>query len=182
MRIISGTMRGRRFEAPEGIVTRPTSDRVKEAIFGRLHFLMRHSRILDIFSGSGNMAFEALSRGADFAVANDCDRKSKEIIERNARALGLNDRMEILQMDYQALIAKLVFRHDKFHFIFLDPPYGNGYVNESVDRILEGDLLLSGGQLIIEHSLQTNVIADRCEIDRRKYGKTQVSFVRKMDS
>ena len=96
MRIIAGSARGRRFDAPEGRNTRPTLDRVKEAMFGMIQFDIENTQVLDLFSGSGSLGLEALSRGGAHCVFCDNDKKSIQVIKRNVEALGFGGRSEEL--------------------------------------------------------------------------------------
>ena len=96
MRIIAGSARGRRFDAPEGRNTRPTLDRVKEAMFGMIQFDIENTQVLDLFSGSGSLGLEALSRGGAHCVFCDSDKKSIQVIKRNVEALGFGGRSEVL--------------------------------------------------------------------------------------
>ena len=122
MRIITGSARGTKLESPAGETTRPTSDRVKEAVFSVLQFDIEGSAVLDLFAGSGQMGIEALSRGASEAVFVDNRRESVEIIKRNLASVKL-DHGRVVQSDS---ISFLNSNRTEFDFMFLDPPYGTG--------------------------------------------------------
>lgn len=176
MRIISGSARGRTFDAPKGQATRPTTDRVKESLFGILQFRLQGTRVLDLFSGSGNLALESLSRGADFAVMNDADPQCARLIQANAKKLGFEGRSKVLSMDYAACLRMLGAKGEQFDFIFLDPPYRKGLDDSAAALIFELNLLKEGGCIVVEHGADT--LPGVGEItDSRKYGDTKVSFL-----
>ena len=153
MRIIAGSARGRRIEAPEGMRTRPTLDRVKEALFGSIQFDLPGSLVLDLFSGSGNLGLEAVSRGARLAVLNDHDAASVRCIEKNARAVGLFDSTRIMQADYRVAIERLCGEGLRFDIVFLDAPYRDGTAQDAAARLFRLDLIADNGYVVIEHSL-----------------------------
>jgi len=178
MRIIAGEHRGRRLVAPRGLSTRPTADRVKEAIFNILGAPDHHPfRVLDLFAGSGALGLEALSRGADEAVLVDEDRDAALAAERNVRALGLEGRARVLRREAGAAIAHLA---GPFDWIFLDPPYEGGALDRAL-RLLGGSPPILGvaGTVIAEHDPR-NPPDDRhgalALVDRRRWGSTAVSF------
>ncbi|MBQ6076605.1 MAG: 16S rRNA (guanine(966)-N(2))-methyltransferase RsmD [Clostridia bacterium] len=152
VRIISGTARGRKIETREGMETRPTLDRVKEAIFGSVQFSVPYAEVLDLFSGSGNLGLEACSRGAKLAVLNDRDAQCTAIIRRNAETLGFSDRVRVLNLDYAAAIDRLRSEGASFDLAFLDPPYREGISEDAVRRLFESGLIKPDGLVILEHA------------------------------
>ncbi|MBR0508257.1 MAG: 16S rRNA (guanine(966)-N(2))-methyltransferase RsmD [Clostridia bacterium] len=152
VRIISGQARGRRLETLEGLETRPTLDRVKEAVFGSLQFDIPYAEVLDLFSGSGNLGLEAASRGAKRTVLNDRSPACAEIIRRNVASLGFSDRCEVLNLDYAAAIDRLRARGAQFDLAFLDPPYREGLSEDAVRRLFESGLIKPGGRIVLEHA------------------------------
>ena len=153
LRIIAGMAKGRRFRAPEGMDTRPTLDRVKEAMFGAVQFDLPGSRVLDLFSGSGNLGLEAASRGASFVLCNDRSAKCVSIIRDNAASLGLSDRVQVTNRDYRMLLDELAGRDAPFDIVFIDAPYYDGTAQDAAERIFgSGTLLRSGGYILLEHS------------------------------
>ena len=152
VRIIAGQARGRKLETLEGLETRPTLDRVKEAVFGSLQFDIPYADVLDLFSGSGNLGLEAASRGAKRVVLNDRSPACAEIIRRNADSLGLSGVCEILNLDYAAAIDRLKSRGERFDLVFLDPPYREGLSADAVGRLVENGLLKPGGRIVLEHA------------------------------
>ncbi len=140
MRVISGTAKGKKLNSLEGLETRPTLDRVKESIFNILQFDIKDKRVLDLFSGSGALAIEALSRGAKKAVLCDNSYKAIQMINKNLEETKLKDKAEVINKDYLEVIQDLKSK-EKFDIIFLDPPYKSNYIVESIEKILELDLL-----------------------------------------
>lgn len=152
MRIIAGNARGRQFDAPKGMDTRPTLDRVKEALFGSLQFEIPQSHVLDLFSGSGNLGLEAASRGAARVLCNDHNRDCAEQIRKNAALLGLSSAVQVSCKDYAACLQDLARAGDRFDFAFLDAPYRDGTAQRAADLIFSLGLLNEGGRVIIEHA------------------------------
>lgn len=179
MRIIAGSARGRRFDAPKGMDTRPTLDRVKESLFGILQFDIPGSRVLDLFSGSGNLGLEAASRGAESVICNDRSRDCAEQIQRNASLLGLSGRVEVLCMDYASCVERLAQRGERFDFVFLDAPYADGTAAKAAEKIFTCGILGEEGRVIIEHakSMPPVVPAELAEItDGRVYGACAITI------
>ena len=170
MRIIAGTARNRKIEAPEGRNTRPTLDRVRENLFNILQTRTRDSVILDLFAGSGALSFEALSRGAERAVLCDIDRNAVRTEYRNCELLGFTDRAEIFCCDWKTAVRKLTERHDKFDLIFLDPPYRMTDLREVSEHIYP--LAEDNGLVIVEHEAGQQILfSNRFEkTDERKWG------------
>ena len=169
MRIIAGTARGTVIDAPLGRDTRPTLDRVRENVFNILQQQVRGARVLDLFSGSGAMAFEAVSRGAASAVLVDVDKKAHQVEETNCRKL---------LMDWQAAVSQLQRADDRFNLVFLDPPYAMhdlcGVMNALKPLLAEDAIIL------VEHEAKTfPSTPDGFDLyDSRKYGIAGVSFFR----
>src|SRR4051794_16208466 len=124
MRVIAGTLGGRRISAPAGVETRPTSDRVREALFSALGPLDRDAAVLDLFAGSGALAIEALSRGAGRAVLVEKDARAAAVIRRNLDALGLGaDAAQLRRRDALAALGDAREAGETYDLVFLDPPY-----------------------------------------------------------
>jgi 16S rRNA (guanine(966)-N(2))-methyltransferase RsmD len=151
MRIGSGEMRGRRLHAPRGERTRPTSGRLKKSLFDVLAPRLPHAKVLDLYAGSGALAFEALSRGAADAVVVERNRKACDSIRRNAEELRVPQRVEILAMDVSSAISKLRHRGDRFDVVFADPPYRSNEPEDLLVSLGDGRLLAQGGLLVMEH-------------------------------
>ena len=184
MRVISGTARGKKLNSLEGLETRPTLDRVKEALFNILQFNIKEASVLDLFSGSGALAIEALSRGAKQAVVCDNSSKAIRIIKENLEATRLIEKVEIINKDYVQALEKLKNKSKKFDIIFLDPPYKTDYVIKSINYILEYKLLAEDGIIVVETDDENKIkeienIKDLDVYDTRKYGIVYVIFIRK---
>ncbi len=123
MRIISGTARGRRIEAPSGSNTRPTLDRVRENLFNMIQGYTENSVVLDLFSGSGALSLESISRGARFATMVDHDKKACDVQLSNLKTLGFQDHAEVIRCDWKNALKMLKERGMQYDLIFLDPPY-----------------------------------------------------------
>ena len=152
MRIIAGSAKGRSFDAPAGRDTRPTLDRVKEAIFGSIQCQVPGATVLDLFSGSGNMGLEALSRGAAEAICVDASPACAALIRKNGEKLGLSEGLRVLNADYRAALSSLAAQGQRVDIAFLDPPYASGFAAEAVDILFGEGLLQPGGVVIVEHA------------------------------
>lgn len=177
MRIIAGEMRSRRLKAPEGMDTRPTADRVKEALFSILQGRLNGARVLDLYAGSGALALEALSRGAKSAVLADCAGKACQIIQENIEALHCQDRAVLLRMKDTAALSALQKAGDRFDLIFLDPPYRMDTAPVCRD-ILEKGLLAPDGMIVVEHGKATppQIAPPLMLCDHRDYGAAGLGF------
>lgn len=184
MRVISGMARGKKLISSQGLETRPTLDRVKEALFNKIQFNIKDADILDLFSGSGALAIEALSRGASSAVLCDNSNKAIKIIIKNLEDTRVADRAKVINKDYLQTLNKLRKESKKFDIIFLDPPYKSDYIVKSLENILKYDLLTEDG-IIIAETDDKNKIEEIKNIknikiyDTRKYGIAYVIFIRK---
>lgn len=184
MRVISGTARGKKLSSLEGLETRPTLDRVKEALFNIIQFDIREASILDLFSGSGALAIEALSRGASSALCCDSSSKAIRIINKNLEDTRLKDRAKIVNKDYLQALSELKNRSEKFDIIFLDPPYKSDFIEKSIENILKYNLLTKDGIIIAETDDENKIeeiknIKDIEIYDARKYGIVHIIFIRK---
>lgn len=179
MRIISGMRRGHKLLEFEGDDVRPTTDRVKESIFNLIQTFVPDAVCLDMFAGSGALSFEAISRGAKRAVCIDTDKRSVDIIKKNAASLDFLDKCDIVNMscfDY----AKRT--NEKFDIIFLDPPYNKNFIEPVLKTISENDILSEDGIIVLESDdTDFHNKFDGPEIYRqRKYGRTYITIYRKI--
>lgn len=178
MRVIAGTARSVPLLSREGLDTRPTTDRVKEAIFNIIQFEIEGRSVLDLFGGSGQMAIEALSRGAAKAVIVDQSKECVSIIRQNLAKTRLSDRAEPVCADY---MEYLNWAKGSFDVIFLDPPYREKFLENALKRISEIDILKSGGIIICERPADKALPEAYAAFSREKeyrYGKTGITVYR----
>lgn len=180
MRVITGSARGKKLEAPIGLNTRPTTDRVKESVFNIIQSRLPANNILDLFAGSGAMGIEALSRGSKHAVFVDCDKSAISVINHNLEGTRLSDKANVINSsanDYLNICK------EKFDIIFLDPPYNRDFLNNIVFKIVSDSILDDDGIIVVESELGGEEITlDSVEcIKSAKYGKTVISILRKRD-
>ena len=181
MRVISGNLKGRRLSSLKGQKLRPTSDRVKEAIFDILQDQIRGQKVLDLFAGTGALGIEALSRGAKWAVFVEESTRSLSALRRNLEECRLEDRAEVLGREARAAIKILEARGDSFELIFLDPPYGKGLARRALETLSRSSIVTPHTLVVAEHSLSEKLdfIPSWQRVDERRYGSTQVSFFMK---
>lgn len=182
MRVISGTAKGKKLNSLEGLETRPTLDRVKEAVFNIIQFDIKDSVILDLFSGSGALGIEALSRGAKEAILCDASSKAIKIINKNLEETRLKDKAKVINTDYLVTLSKI--KDKKFDIIFLDPPYKSDYVEKSIEYISKYNLLAENGIIIVETNDKNKIDEIKAKkglevYDTRKYGIAIIIFIRK---
>lgn len=147
MRVITGKARGVQLKMPEGMLTRPTTDRVKEALFSIIQFDVPGARVLDLFGGTGQLGIEALSRGAKSAVFVDEREDACRLIRENLKRTRLEGEGKVVRSDYADYLRRC---REKFEIIFLDPPYAEVFLENSLKIITEIDILQSGGIIIAE--------------------------------
>jgi 16S rRNA (guanine966-N2)-methyltransferase len=185
MRVIGGKAKGQRLKVPKGHTVRPTSGRVKEALFNILPHDLSGLKILDLFAGTGNVTIEALSRGALEAILIDSSQESGKVIRENVRRLRFADRTSVWIIPVSRGLRLLANRRESFDLIFLDPPYQQNSVERVLKTVGEGNLLRSSGTLVIEHSVREPVKpAYGCLVmtDQRNYGGTLLSFFERRTS
>ncbi len=180
MRVISGNLKGRRLFSLKGQKLRPTSDRVKEAIFDILQDQIRGQKVLDLFAGTGALGIEALSRGAKWASFVEESTRSLNALRRNLEECRLKERAEVLGRKARAAIRILEARGDSFELIFLDPPYGKGLARRALEALSRSSIVTPHTLVVAEHSLSEKLdfIPSWQRVDGRRYGSTQVSFFR----
>lgn len=154
MRVIAGKARSLKLMTPPGMDTRPTTDRTKETLFNILQPEIGGARFLDLFSGSGAIGIEALSRGAAFAVFVEKDRAAAECIRKNLAFTKLGDNGQILRKDVGAALKSLE-KGEPFDLIFMDPPYGRGLERQVLEYLAHSSLLAEEGTVVVEASLET---------------------------
>ena len=179
MRVITGTARGTRLITPEGLETRPTAERVKEALFSAIQFEIEGRAVLDLFAGSGQLGIEALSRGAASAVFVDEGKEAVACVQENLRHAKMTDRGTVFQTDYLSYLGRC---RQKFGLIFLDPPYAEKSLETALQKIIEFDILSSGGIIATERPAGKKLETEYQGYSRSKdysYGKTVVTLFRK---
>lgn len=177
MRIITGTAKGVRLETLEGEHTRPTAERVKEALFSMIQFDIESRRVLDLFAGSGQLGLETLSRGAVKAVFIDNDKNSIDIIKRNAQKTKLYDKCTVLSVDYKQYLKNASGR-EMFDIVFIDPPYGSDMLENALELIAAADILHENGMIICESDNSSPFTANGMELFRHaRYGKTYITIL-----
>lgn len=181
MRVISGTAKGRPLRAVPGMNTRPTTDKVKEAIFSMIGPYFAGGMVLDLYAGTGGLAIEALSRGMDKAVLIDQDRKAVETIRDNIERAGFADRAEIYRNDAGKALSVMAKRGLVFDLVFLDPPYKLTNMDLVMFQLQEKQMLADGAIIVVEHDAKItyepqigDLIRSRCS----EYGDTAVSIYR----
>jgi 16S rRNA (guanine(966)-N(2))-methyltransferase RsmD len=173
-RIIAGTARGRRLAAPRGVSTRPTSDKVRGAVFNILGQFFEGGDVLDLYAGTGALALEALSRGCARAVCVEADRGAAEVIARNATACGLEGKIEVRRGRMEEVVPRLP--RGAFALAFVDPPYAEG--PEAALALAEG-CLAPGARVVAEHDARRpppDRLGGLALVDRRTYGGTGISI------
>lgn len=172
-RIITGTAKGKRLEMLEGGATRPTSERIKEAVFSSIQFDVEGRRVLDLFAGSGQMGLEAMSRGARSVTFVDSAREAMEIVKRNASATGCFDKCRYSVSDYRNYIRKAAGR-DVYDLVFIDPPYGAECCAEALRGLVKSELLADGAITVLEsgtEDIDATAFPDFEVIKSTHYGK-----------
>jgi 16S rRNA (guanine(966)-N(2))-methyltransferase RsmD len=179
MRVITGSARGIRLKTPDGLKTRPTTDRVKEAVFSIIQFEIEGGRFLDLFAGTGQMGIEALSRGAVSAVFVDGWKEACALVRENLRLTRLADRAKVVQSDYMTYLQRC---QEKFDVIFLDPPYAEIFLENALNKISEIDILSDRGIIICERPAEKQLDLEIPGLQRTKdykYGQTWITIFRK---
>jgi 16S rRNA (guanine(966)-N(2))-methyltransferase RsmD len=179
MRVISGKARGVALKTPEGMHTRPTTDRVKEAMFSIIQFDLPGTTVLDLFAGTGQLGIEALSRDAKFAYFIDERVDACKLIRENLRRTKLDNQAQVIRSDYMAFLRNC---RTKFDIILLDPPYAEVFLENALKLITEIDILQSGGIIVTERPLDKALSWQFDGFERSKdykYGNTLVTLYRK---
>jgi len=173
MRIISGKYKGRNIEGYNIIGTRPTMDRVKESLIGMIQSKIKDSMCLDLFAGSGSVGLELLSNGAKECYFVDNNKKVIDTIKLNISKMNISERHNLILNDFHSALKKFKEQNTKFDIIFLDPPYQNNYIKESLKLILEYNLINKDGIIICEY--ETEKFECNLEIFKeKKYGSKKI--------
>lgn len=179
MRVITGSARGVQLKTPDGMVTRPTTDRVKEAMFSIIHFEIPGAEVLDLFGGTGQLGIEALSRGAKSAVFVDAGEPACRLIKENLKRTKLDGQGKVIRSDYLDFLNRT---KEQFDIILLDPPYAEVFLENALKRITEIDILRENGIIVAERPLGKELPWEFPGYERSKdykYGKTLLTVYRK---
>ena len=177
MRVITGTARGRKLAALEGVEVRPTTDMVKEAMFSILQFEVEGASVLDLFAGSGQLGIEALSRGARCCVFVDSSRESQNITRQNLQHTGLAAASRVAAMDYAAFLRST---KEVFDIALLDPPYDQGLLPEALPLVAER--MSPGGAILCESRVKEPLpekVGAFCRKKSYRYGKIMLTLYRR---
>ena len=181
MRIISGKARGTKLYTLDGTATRPTLDRVKESLFNIIQNDIEDSTVLDLFSGSGEIGLEFLSRGAKRAVLCDSSKDAIKIIKQNVQKTHFEEKVEVYNMEFTKLVERL--QNQKFDIIYIDPPYATDFIKISLEKIIEYELVNENTKIIVETDDETRILnqIEKMDVeitDKRKYGRATIIFLK----
>jgi len=181
MRVIAGEHRGRPLAAVPGKGTRPTTDKVKESMFNMIGPYFAGGWVLDLYAGTGGLAIEALSRGAERAVCVDIDGKAVAVARQNLASLGLTERAEVYRNDAVRAVRVLAKRGIRFALVFLDPPYAQQNIARDIRLLEQCALLASDAWIVAEHDAAVSLPEQigGCRLDRKaEYGDTCITIYR----
>ena len=173
LKIITGTAKGRALKTLEGDATRPTSERIKEAMFSSIQFDIEDRRVLDLFAGCGQLGLEALSRGAASCMFIDSSREAMDVVKTNVISTGFTKESKYLVSDWRNYIRKVSGR-DKFDLVFIDPPYALECCADAMRRLSDGGVLARGALVVCESGTEEIDAATLPEFEvskSRSYGK-----------
>jgi 16S rRNA (guanine(966)-N(2))-methyltransferase RsmD len=179
LRIISGKHKGRRLASFKGTCVRPTSDRVREALFNILTVVWEGKTVLDLFAGTGALGIEALSRGASHVIFVEHDTRACRILGKNISTLDLTDSCTIVKLSAEEGIRFVKRTQQHCDVIFLDPPYGMQLADRTLSLLAEHDMIGEGGVIVVEHHVRemlSDCYGKLMMSDQRMYGKTGTSF------
>lgn len=179
MRVIAGKAKGIQLSTPEGMLTRPTTDRVKEALFSIIQFELPGARVLDLFAGTGQLGIESISRGAASAVFVDARREACQLVRSNLSKAHMEKEGTVVQGDYLEYLSRT---KEKFNIILLDPPYAEVFLENAIKKITEIDILQSSGIIVAERPLGKELPWEFEGYTRSrdyKYGKIILTIYRK---
>lgn len=182
MRVIAGKFKGRKLKSLAGQNTRPTSDKIKGAIFNRIGPYFEEEVVLDLFSGSGNLAIEAVSRGAKKAFCVEQHSGAIKVIKENIAATKETDKFHVLKMNAERALKLFAEEGQTFDLVFLDPPYAQQKIVEQVEEMLEKRLINDGGCVICETDRSAGLPDEISELSLKKrqiYGGTEIVIYQK---
>lgn len=177
MRVVAGKYKGFNLMAPKGKNTRPTDNKIKEAIFDMLYPIKTNGNVLDLFAGSGQMGIEFLSRGLEKVYFNESDRNSFRVLKENIEKIK-DDNYELSKLDFKMALENYKNQGIKFDYIFLDPPYAEDFIKTSLDLILNYELLNEDGIVITESDryIEISDTYDLYLVKEKNYGRKIVKI------
>ncbi len=175
MRIISGLRRGKKLMALEGSNTRPTLERVKQAFFNAIQFEIEGRTVLDLFAGSGQIGLEALSRGAGFCFFNDSSANACKIIEKNIKACDFAKISQLTCKTHSECVKIIKNSGRKVSLVFLDPPYGQSLINDSLFLMCKSEILDSSAVIVCESAKSDHILFKGFTV-RREYLYSQIKI------
>jgi 16S rRNA (guanine966-N2)-methyltransferase len=181
MRVIAGQYGGRRLQAPPGAATRPTADRVREALFSILGARVTEARVLDLFAGAGGVGLEALSRGAGHATRVERDARALAALRANVEVLGLGALARVRRGDVLRELLALYEAGERFDVVFLDPPYEAGLVAATLQALGGGGLLMNEAVVVAQHFTKqapAATVGALATFRARRFGETTLTFYR----
>ena len=178
MRILAGTAKGRKLTAVKTRGIRPTRDSVKESIFAMIQGHVEGSTVLDLFAGTGNLGLEALSQGAKKAIFVEKERTPLRALVKNRDLCGFQDRAEIISQDVEVALNALMRRGERVDLVFVDPPYGKGYVDKTLRFISTHGIVRKRGVIIVEHGSAEDPSSweNLSLVKQKRHGDTVVSI------
>jgi len=182
VRIISGIWKGKRLLSPQSMDVRPTSDKVKEAVFNIIRTRIEGSRALDLFAGTGSLGLEILSRGGIKVVFVENNTHVLRVLKMNCGNLASSEQYEIIPKDSFDAIKMLSSRDEPFDVIFVDPPYKSDLQSKSLNALACANLLVRQGIVVVEHDaidIQPDIVQDMVKISERKHGNTCVTLYKR---
>ena len=182
MRIISGSARGRKLREPQGLDTRPTTDKVKESLFNIIQFELEGRRVLDLFAGTGQLGLEALSRGAEHCTFVDQRREAAALVKENVKLCRFEGQARVVQGESQAFLRAC---GEKFDVIFLDPPYQTNLLEQCIEKITRFDILREHGVIVCESGTEWTIppLEPPYEAGREyRYGQIKLTVCRRAGS
>lgn len=178
LRVISGSLKGRKISGYDIEGTRPTMDRVKESLFASIQDYIEDSVVLDLFAGSGNLGIEAISNGCKSCFFVDCNSKCIKVIQENLKNFCVVDKSTVMECDYKKALNRFTEIGQVFDIIFVDPPYKDSVLIEIMDYVRKYRLLSSGGVIVLEYSvdiLDVNIDSYKL-LKKKKYGDKFISI------
>ena len=171
MRVISGKYKGKILKSPKSDNIRPTGDKVKQALYTKLQFFIKDRVVLDLFSGSGALGIEALSRGAKKVYFVDKDYRSISLTKENLKKIEGN--YKVIHSDFKNALLSL---KERIGLILVDPPYASGYYNEILKIIFDNEILEDDGIIVCEHPSDMDIICDFNQLDQKQYGTVKLTY------